>query len=94
MIELKPQRSIRAREYKYHLILSFEDNGKVFYVVKYYGIHKQWWHYEIWDEWTMNYNKTLGYKVVKHRRKVWEARLRVMDKETEILEKTIETLKK
>ena len=69
MIELKPQRSIRAREYKYHLILSFEDNGKVFYVVKYYGIHKQWWHYEIWDEWTMNYNKTHGYKVVKHRRK-------------------------
>ena len=56
-------------EYKYHLVLSFEDQGKTYYVVRYYGLHKQWWHYEIWDEWTMAFNKKSGYKIVKHRSK-------------------------
>lgn len=64
----KPSRSIRPGEYKYHLVLTFEDNGEIFYVVKYYGIHKQWWHYEIWDSWTMACNKECGYRIVKHRK--------------------------
>lgn len=64
----KPNRSIRPGEYKYHLVLTFEDNGEIFYVVKYYGIHKQWWHYEIWDSWTMSFNKERGYRIVKHRK--------------------------
>lgn len=69
MNTFKPNRSIRPREYKYHLVLSFEDKGDIFYVVRYYGIHKQWWHYEVWDSWTMAINKENGYKIVKHRNK-------------------------
>ena len=69
MNTLKPRRSIRPYEYKYHLVLSFEDKGEIFYVVRYYGIYKQWWHYEIWGSWTMAFNKKNGYKIVKHRSK-------------------------
>ena len=69
MNTLKPRRSIRPYEYKYHLVTSFEDKGDVFYVVRYYGIYKQWWHYEIRDSWTMAFNKEHGYKIVKHRSK-------------------------
>lgn len=57
------------RDYKYHFVLEFEDNGERFYVVKYYGIHKQWWHYEIWSELTMSLNKKSGYKIVKHKKR-------------------------
>ena len=69
MNTFKPKRSIRPGEYKYHLVLSFEDKGEIIYVVRYYGIYKQWWHYEIWDSWTMAFNKKNGYKIVKHRSK-------------------------
>ena len=63
----KPKRSIRQGEYKYHIVLSFEDKGNILYVVRYFGIHKRWWHYEIWDKETMAFNKERGYKIVKHR---------------------------
>ena len=23
----------------------------ILYVMKYYGKHRQWWHYEVWDAW-------------------------------------------
>lgn len=69
MNTFKPKRSIRLGEYKYHLVLSFEDQGETYYVVRYYGIHKQWWHYEVWDSWTMAFNKERGYRIVKHRSK-------------------------
>ncbi len=62
----KPKPTRKARDYKYHIVLEFNDNGDTFYVVKYYGIHKQWWHYEIWDSWTMAFNKERGYKIVEH----------------------------
>lgn len=65
----KPRRVHRDSDYKYHLVLSFEDKGNIFYVVRYYGIYKQWWHYEVWDSWTMAYRKKNGYKIVKHRNK-------------------------
>ena len=37
------------RGYLYHVVLSFQDSGNedTMYVVKYYGKHKQWWHYEV-----------------------------------------------
>ena len=37
--------------YKYHIVKSFYDEGtnEYIYVTRYYGKHKQWWHYEIWD---------------------------------------------
>ena len=42
--------TFRYQGYKYHIVLSFEDNGERFYVVKYYGKYKQWWHYEVITE--------------------------------------------
>lgn len=37
--------------YKYHVVNSFLDEGTGYYiyVIRYYGKHKQWWHYEVWD---------------------------------------------
>lgn len=43
-------RTIRYGNYKYHVVTTFEDRGATFYVVRYYGRYKQWWHYEIWTE--------------------------------------------
>lgn len=63
----KPQRVYRDYDYKYHIVLSFEDLGETYYVVRYYGKYKQWWHYEIWDSRTMAFKKEHGYKIVKHR---------------------------
>ena len=42
--------------YKYHVVeIVRESDGKggvnLLYVVKYYGKHKQWWHYEVWNCW-------------------------------------------
>ena len=57
------------RKYKYHVVLEFEDNGEKFTVVKYFGIHKQWWHYEVLDEMELSFRKKAGFKVVRHRKK-------------------------
>ena len=37
----------KGREYKYHIvkILNQEEEPQIVY--KYYGKHKQWWHYEV-----------------------------------------------
>lgn len=35
---------------KYHYVTSFEDGGDTLHVVKYFGKHKQWWHYEVWSD--------------------------------------------
>ena len=53
---------------KYHIVLTFQDNGETYYVVKYYGIYKQWWHYEVWDADRLDFEK-IHAKVVKHREK-------------------------
>jgi len=37
----------RAHDRLYHVVMSFTDCGDLFYVVKYYGRYKQWWHYEV-----------------------------------------------
>jgi len=37
----------RYNGYKYHLAGFFFDEGTDFYIVKYYGKYRQWWHYEI-----------------------------------------------
>ena len=49
---LNSMKTFRYNDRKYHLVLSFEDNGRMYYVVKYFGRYKQWWHYEVisWDE--------------------------------------------
>ena len=65
----KPKPTKRQRDYKYHVVLSFIDHDETYFVVKYYGIYKQWWHYEVWDSYSMELNKKSGYKIVKHRSK-------------------------
>jgi len=52
------------RKYKYHIVLSFVDNAQTFYVVKYFGIHKQWWHYEIWNKYDLASYTQRGYNIV------------------------------
>lgn len=45
--------TFRYDGYKYHVVGIFtDDHGNddgCLYVVKYYGKHKQWWHYEVWS---------------------------------------------
>ena len=52
--------TFRDRDYKYHIVTHFFDdsNGEIelFYVVRYYGKRRQYWHYEIQDEDTVKYN--------------------------------------
>lgn len=38
---------------KYHVMLWFRDEqaDDFLYVMKYYGKHEQWWHYEVWSAW-------------------------------------------
>ena len=48
-------KTFRYQDRKYHIVLSFEDNGKLFFVVKFYGIYKQWWHYEVITEDELKY---------------------------------------
>lgn len=59
----------RKYKYKYHVVLEFEDNDEKFTVVKYFGIHKQWWHYEVLDEMELSFRKKAGFKVVRHRKR-------------------------
>lgn len=44
-------------DYLYHVMLSFQDSETedIMYVVKYYGKHKQWWHYEVISATMLNY---------------------------------------
>lgn len=43
--------TFRWQGYKYHVMFSFRDEhtNDFLYVMKYYGKHKQWWHYEVWS---------------------------------------------
>lgn len=62
--------SFRFRDRRYHLVLSFEDNGQQYYILKYYGRYKQWWHYEVVSdseyEWMLDRgtNKKYGKKTM------------------------------
>jgi hypothetical protein len=38
-------------KYRYHVVTHFYDKEELFYVVKYYGRYKQWWHYEVISQW-------------------------------------------
>ena len=43
--------TFRYNNRKYHVMFHFRDEqtDNFLYVVKYYGKHQQWWHYEVWD---------------------------------------------
>jgi hypothetical protein len=44
--------TFRYEGYKYHVVKCIEDDltKELIYVVRYYGKHKQWWHYEAWTQ--------------------------------------------
>ena len=62
--------SFRFHDRRYHLVLPFEDNGQQYYILKYYGRYKQWWHYEVVSdsmyEWMLDRgtNKKYGKKTM------------------------------
>ncbi len=39
-----------VKPYKIHIVSIIKDNGNRLVVYKYFGRHKQWWHYCIEDE--------------------------------------------
>ena len=46
-IKLKVGDKFRDKDYLYHVVSTFEDNGETFIVFKYFGRHKRWYHYEL-----------------------------------------------
>ncbi len=44
----------KRSNYKYHVVNIFLDQDLWLIVFKYYGKHKQWWHYEIKELWDFN----------------------------------------
>jgi len=43
----------KYRNYLYHVLGIFDDYNVA---VKYYGKHKQWWHYKFFGAWTLWYS--------------------------------------
>lgn len=39
------------KSYKYHVVSIINDGKRKLIVFRYYGKHKQWWHYEIMELW-------------------------------------------
>ena len=39
---------------KIHIVAVIEDDGHIIIVYKWYGLHKQWWHYEIESQYAMD----------------------------------------
>lgn len=47
--------TFRYNDYKFHYVMSFEDNGEIMHIVKYFGKHFQWWHYEVITHFELRY---------------------------------------
>lgn len=54
--------TFRYDGYLFHLVLSFEDNGNTMYIVKYFGKHHQWWHYEVITHFELEYRLSVSRK--------------------------------
>lgn len=50
MSEERQIKPFRWDDRKYHLVTQFEDEGKRYFVFKFFGRYHQYWHYEIWSE--------------------------------------------
>ena len=60
-IELKVGDKFRDIKCLYHIVNIFEDNGETFIVFKYFGKHKQWWHYELKSQHRMDFGFHVGF---------------------------------
>lgn len=56
-------------EYKHHIVAIVEDGENVMVVHKYYGKHKQWWHYEIEYVYGFNHAIKIGLYTKERRKK-------------------------
>lgn len=45
---------------KYHIVKVLNEPCGKLYVVKYFGIHKRWWHYEILSQWLLDNQYLFG----------------------------------
>ncbi|MFA6875685.1 MAG: hypothetical protein WCQ87_03525 [Parabacteroides sp.] len=52
MAEITNKTKFHYQGYLYHVVLSFHDE-ETFFVVKWWGKHKQWWHYEVMSHETL-----------------------------------------
>lgn len=50
-----------TKPYKIHVIAMFESDGNRIIAIKWYGRHKQWWHYEIKEDYLLE-SEIEGYK--------------------------------
>lgn len=49
-------------ERKHHVVASIMDGDKLIYVLKYFGIHRRYWHYEVMEHWRLEMK--LDYDIV------------------------------
>ena len=61
---MKKGETFRKKGYKYHVVRTFVDDGEKMCIVKYYGKHLQWWHYEI-----MTDEECESWKTKEHQKK-------------------------
>lgn len=45
-----PGSTFHYLDYKYHIVGYIRDGEETVVVVKYFGKHRRWWHYEVWTE--------------------------------------------
>lgn len=45
---------------KFHIIDFVEDDETILVIYKFYGIHKQWWHYKIEEYFDFNESMKIG----------------------------------
>lgn len=51
-------------ERKYHVVAVVVDGDHLIYVLKYFGIHKRWWHYEAMEH--LKFKTALDCNLVKN----------------------------
>jgi len=65
------------QERKYHVVAVVVDGDELIYVLKYFGLHKQWWHYEVMEH--QRFEIVLDCHLVK------ELKIKRIEKEEDIL---------
>ena len=60
----------KTYNYKYHIVAILDEEPEKMIVYKYYGDHKQWWHYEIKSLYSMNLWFESGLYFIKEKENV------------------------
>lgn len=62
-------RKVAGRPYKYHVVAILQNEPIPQVVLKHFGRHKQWWHYEVESEEGMQYAFEIGLYYFKNHKK-------------------------